>query len=470
MADLVLKNGRVVTQTLVVQGGVAVEGEKIVAIGPDSALGRGKQEIDMQGKVVFPGLFDPHVHLGMGDNIGEEKMRSDFETETKDAALGGVTLISTTSLIGGGSLLNLFDKSVACGDGRSYIDYHINTTVISREHCADIPKVFQKGGASYKFFWGYKGIQAGAFGLDQIGLTPDFFYLACQALARCGHPALAAIHAEDPWIRDLLAEEIKKQNRKDILTAWAEHSPYYSESIQLYVAATIAHQWGVPVYPVHVSAAHTVDTIQELQRKGIKIIAETLAAFLATTAPESDKRSLGALGKCQPPIRFEEDKERLWRGIKDCTIQVVGTDTVPYSKAFKTTPDFWDSQVGFNNYMNTTLPLMLTEGYHKGRIGLVELAKVLAENGCRTFGFYPQKGVIQVGADADLVIVDLDKEMTLGLDKKRGSSDYCIWEGVRVKGLPVMTFVRGRLVMQDGEIVDKRPAGTFIKHLRAIEW
>ena len=134
MADLVLKNGRVVTSTAVIQGGVAVEGGKVTAVGPDASLGRGRREIDVQGKVVFPGLFDPHVHLGMGDVIGEESMRSDFETETKDAALGGVTLLSTTSLLGKGSLVDQFERSRDCGQGRSYIDYHINTSVMTRQN------------------------------------------------------------------------------------------------------------------------------------------------------------------------------------------------------------------------------------------------------------------------------------------------------------------------------------------------
>jgi dihydroorotase-like cyclic amidohydrolase len=109
---------------------------------------------------------------------------------------------------------------------------------------------------------------------------------------------------------------------------------------------------------------------------------------------------------------------------------------------------------------------MLTEGYHKGRLNMVELAKAISENGCRAFGLYPRKGAIQPGADADLVVIDLEQETTLGLDKKRGSSDYCIWEGVQVKGVPVMTFVRGRLVAQDGEIVAEDPGGIFIPHQR----
>lgn len=468
MADLVLKNGRVVTSTAVIQGGVAIEDGKVIAVGPDASLGKGRREIDVQGKVVFPGLFDPHVHLGMGDVIGEESMRNDFETETKDAALGGVTILSTTSLLGKGSLVDQFERSRDCGRGRSFIDYHINTSVMTRQHCLEIPQIFARGGASYKFFWGYKGVQAQGFGLDEFGFTPDLFYLACRSLAQCGPPALAAIHAEDPWIREMLVGEIRKQGRKDLLTAWAEHSPDYAESIQLYSAAMIAHSWGVPLYPVHVSAAHTVDTIQDLLRRGIQIIGETVGGFLATTAPEADARGLGPLGKIQPPIRFERDKERLWQGLREGSIKVVGTDTVPYSRAFKTAVDFWDSRVGLNNYMNATLSLMLTEGYYKGRLSLTELAKAVSENGCRAFGLYPRKGAIQPGADADLVVIDLERETRLGLDKKRGRGDYCIWEGVPIKGVPVMTFVRGQLVAQDGEIVAERPQGAFVPHRRAL--
>jgi dihydropyrimidinase len=126
--------------------------------------------------------------------------------------------------------------------------------------------------------------------------------------------------------------------------------------------------------------------------------------------------------------------------------------------------DFWECRVGVNIQFADTLPLMWHEGINGGRISLTQLAEVTSANAARRYGLYPRKGAIQVGSDADLVVVDPDREMTLGVDRYRGLSDYSLWEGRKVKGAPVMTFLRGELVMEDGEIVATSPKGRHITH------
>lgn len=461
--DIVLKNGLVVTPSGVIRGGIAIEGEQIVGVGSGSSLGQAKREIDVDGMILFPGTFDPHVHFGISDRFGDDAMVEDFLRDTRDCLIGGVTTIATTTLIGQEPMLDLFDQAVACGTDHSWCDFKVTCVVNTLDQVAQIPAIAKKGGVSYKFFTGYAGAQAEAFGMNPDGITPAFFHAACEQLARCGPPTFAKIHAEDPHVRGILVDRLRASGRTDVLTAWAESSPEWAESVQVYTYGQIADQFRVPIYPVHISAAHTVETVKRLQAEGLNVVGETVAFFLNSTAPEMDAAGMGGKAKIQPPIRFEKDKERLWRGLKEGTLSVVGTDSLTYSSSFKTAGDFWDCRVGINLQVADTLALLFDEGVNKGRLDLLTLAKVSSENAAKLYGLYPKKGALAVGSDADIVVFDPDKDTTLGVGRMRSRADYSLWEGRRVKGLPVKTFLRGRLVMEDGEVVAERPGGRFVE-------
>lgn len=271
--DIVLKDGLIVTPSGVIQGGVAIEGEKIVGVGSDTALGPARREIALGGKIVLPGLFDPHVHFGVGDKIGDDSMAADFQYDSKDCLIGGVTTVATTTLISKDPLPDLFDRALRCGTGRSWCDFKVTSVVNTLEQARTIPAIVKKGGVSYKFFTGYVGEQAEGFGMNKEGITPSLFYEACKAMRESGPPAYPAIHAEDPYVRGILVDQLRKMGRSDCLTAWAESSPEWAESVQIYTFGLIANQWGVPLYPVHLSSAHSVDTVRNLHRQGVSIIA-----------------------------------------------------------------------------------------------------------------------------------------------------------------------------------------------------
>ena len=173
-------------------------------------------------------------------------------------------------------------------------------------------------------------------------------------------------------------------------------------------------------------------------------------------------RHVGIYGKIQPPIRYQSDQERLWKSINEGVVTAIGTDSIPYTSKYKDNRPFWETRPGLNIQTLDSLPLLMTEGIHKGRVNYETLAKVTSEGPARHFGMYPQKGAIQPGSDADIVIVDPDREFELGLERSKGNNNYSIWQGKQVKGMPVMTFLRGQLVAQEGEIVSD-PTG---QHLR----
>ncbi len=463
--DLVLKNGLVVTPSGPIRGGVAIAGERIVGVGADESLGAARREIDLQGKIVMPGLFDPHVHLGVAGKFGDDAMAADFQFDTRECLIGGVTTIATTTLIGREPLPELFSRALKCGEARSWCDFKVTCVVNTLDQVKQIPAVARQGGVSHKFFTGYIGEQAESFGMSKEGISPAFFYEACRAIGMAGRPVFPMIHAEDPYIRGILVDELRRSGRRDYLTAWAETSPEWAESLQIYTYGLIANQLGCPLYPVHISAAQSVDTIATLKSQGFPIVGETVAYFLSTTATEMDAKGAGAKGKIQPPIRFEKDRERLWRGIKDGTISVVGTDSLTYTASFKESGDFWDCRVGVNMQVADTLALLFDEAVNRRGIDLTTLSRVLSENAARMYGIYPKKGVVAVGSDADLAIVDPEAEVALGRHRYRGRTDYSLWEGRKVRGIPVMTFLRGELVMENGEIVAKKGSGRQVEQV-----
>jgi dihydropyrimidinase len=462
MYDVVIKNGLVVTPDKVVRGGLAIKGEKIVAIGEESTLGQADRVFDVEGKIIFPGIFDPHFHLGNGDAVGYDAMREDFFLESKEMAVSGITLFATTTLYGQEPLSESYDKTLACGQDNSFVDYKITCCVSIEDQVKGMADVAKRGCVDFKFFTGYKAKQAESLGMSAEGITLRTWYLACEEFARIGPPVFPKIHAEDPWVREILLERIRKEDRSDYLVAWAEHSPGYGENLQIYNFAVVAGQFRVPLYVVHVSAKESVGLIRYLRSQNIKIIAETTPAFLCGDARELESRKLGGRAKIQPPIRFREDNEALWQAVEDKEISIIGTDSLPYTTHYKDSVPFWDARVGLNCQVPATIPLMITEGYNKGRIDLVTMADILATNAAKLYGVYPRKGALQVGSDADIVVIDQDKKGVLSAKAYRGKSDFSIWEGREAAGFPVMTFLRGQLVAKDGELVAEKPAGRHI--------
>ena len=461
-SDIVLTNALVVTPSGTIRGGIEIAEGHIVAVADDHMLGQARRKIDLGGKIVMPGVFDPHVHFGLADKIGEDSMQADFDHATRDCLIGGVTTIATTTLLGREPLPALFDQALRCGTGHSWCDFKLTSVVNTTEQVRQIGPVTKQGGISFKFFTGYVGAQAEAFGMNKDGITPGFFYQACREIRAAGRPAFPMIHAEDPYVRGILIDELRRSGRADKLTAWAETSPDWAESLQIYTYGLIAREIGCSIYPVHLSAAESIDTVHELQAQGFPIVAETVSYFLSTSATEMDAKGMGGKGKIQPPIRFERDRHRLWRGIRDGTIAAVGTDSLTYSASFKESVDFWDCRVGVNLQVADSLPLVYDEAVNRQGVDLVTLAKVMSEHAARMYGIYPKKGAIVAGADADLVIIDPDKEATLGTARYRSGCDYSLWQGRKVRGLPVMTFLRGELVAQDGEVVASKPSGRHI--------
>jgi len=461
MADLTVRNGRVVTPQGVLRGGVAATGGVITHVAADSELPPGREDHDADGKVIFPGVIDPHTHMGVGDNWGPEKLESDFLTESQDAVSGGITTLVTTSVYGPTPRVPMVKQNIEAASRNSYVDFRITALMVTREHVEEIPDLVELGVRSFKYYWGYKGPQAASFGLSEDGCPTDLFWLACEKM-RDAHPrAFPMIHAEDPDIRYLLIERWQERDPEGGLVSWAYANPNILEPLQLAQAAWIAEEVGIPVYMVHVSSHEAVEMIREFKQKGWRTVGETLTAFLYWTADEADAKGVGAKGKVQPAIKFARDRDALWQGIRDGTITQIGTDHLMYTQD-AVGGNFWDKRVGLGPGLGTSLPAIITAGLNRNQITLEQMARVMAENVARQYDLYPAKGVLQPGSDADIVVFDPSRRRVAIGEELHSASKYTIFEGEELCGWPDRVYVRGQLVAEDGAIVAPGPSGRYV--------
>lgn len=456
--DLVVRDARVVTPSGTLRGGVACDDGVIVAVGADSTLPAGETEIDAGGDYCIPGLVDPHVHLGRRDAGYPEQLEIDFETETRGAIHGGVTC-----------LLNFVEQSdqyvpdlsffETVGEANSYVDFGYHMVMSHEHHIAEVPALAAAGVTSFKMFFNmYK--------YTDIDIEPCEADRVERVLSQVADipGAVGMFHAENAELQRECERRVRESGRND-LHAWADASPPEAEAMQIDQIGHLTAFTGGDSYVVHVSSAEGVDAVERWQDRGVQVAGETLVAFLANTVDEQ----LGVWGKVSPPLRGPRHQEALWAAIRRGVIDHVGTDHVATSKerremgAGQHGDHMWETPPGIQPGMEFLLPMMLTEGYNKNRITMERLVEVCASNNARKFGLYPRKGAIQVGSDADLVVVDTDATATIDDDffhtREPGWSSV---HGRNVRGLATHTVVGGELAVEHGDLLVEKGGREFL--------
>jgi len=448
MPQLTIINGEVlIPERGMVRAGLAIDEGKIVAIAKESVLPEGREIIDASGLVVMPGIIDPHVHLGFGH--GFEK---DCRTETRSALLGGVTTIGC--FIGGTCLHSqTFPELERIFNTQAFTDVFPHLCINTEEQRAEIPVyVNQFGVTSFKFFMfcipGYMPSQSNAFILNGL-----------RTIAKFSSYCLASIHAEEASI---LTEQWNNffRSGKKTLIEWAAHNPVEAEELGVIIAASLAAMSQCRVNIVHLATAAGLARIRALKRINPFITVETITLYLtlnclSEVAPEEARWS--------PAVRSSEDQEALWRGVEEGIIDTIGTDQdcVTREGLQKFIQDYGVS--GSSAVTPLLLPLLLTEGYHNRGIPLEKLISKITINPAQLWGIYPQKGTIAVGSDADLVLVDLNREFEVDYRKLFSVADWSLYQGKRLKGFPVMTIKGGEVVMKEGKILPEWGKGKRIK-------
>lgn len=438
--------GSVITDTMgLVKCDLAIDSGKIVGMFRPGDQIDAAETIDARHLVVFPGVIDPHVHFGLG-------APEDWTTESRSAAIGGVTMV-LNYIQKADSYLDVAPQERLRAEAESVIDFGLHLILMNDVHLAEVGRyVTELGIPSFKYFTNFKGEEGAYLGIE--GTDNGFFLALCQEVSKYGS-AVLAVHTENIEVVWRLAAELKASGR-DGLAAWTESRPDIVETHDMLSAFFFAEHTGAQLYIPHLSSALGLKAYREHHARGGRTYIETCPHYLTHTCASE----LGGLVKVNPPVRMPSDVEALWSGLFDGSIAVVGSDHNSRLRARKE-GSIWKASAGFPG-VATLLPVLLSEGHHKRGLPLEQVAKITSSNAARIFGLYPRKGAISIGSDADLTLVDVNKEVNIDSSKLGSHADYSIYEGWRLTGWPVGTMVRGKLVMRDGEILVDPGYGQFV--------
>jgi dihydropyrimidinase/dihydroorotase len=451
-ADLCVRNARVVTPSGTLDGGVAAADGSIVAVGADRNLPDADREIDAAGNYLIPGFVDPHVHWGLSRYEYEyhEGLEHDFETETRGAVHGGVTTV-VNFLLQPDPYLPDMDFFVEAGEQNSYIDFAYHAIVHNDHHFEEVEGLAEEGVRSFKIFFNWYKYASPELGIEHSDAGRVYDLLSTVADVPGG---VVMFHAENEDLAEERREEFQAAGRND-LEAWCESAPNICEAMQIEQIGRMTEMTDSRAYVVHMSTGEGVDICKRFQERGVNLHAETLPAFLTHTKDEED---LGVWGKISPPLRGEWSKKRLWQGLREGTVEYMGTDHCPHKMAFKEKDegkhgDVWDAIPGDNNGIEYFLPVMMSEGVNRNRISMERLVEVCCENNARRWGLYPRKGALVEGSDADMVVVDLEKSKVVDDDFYHTMEPrYSTMHGMELTGLPTHTIVGGEVVVEDDEL------------------
>ena len=454
--DTLIKNGKVVLPKVGVSDvDIAIKDGKIAAILERGADCQAKEVIDASGKYIFPGVIDPHVHWGCYQDMGV-----DTKLESAAAALGGCTTVLQYRRTPGPNFEPQYvNELLDVINPNTYIDWGLQLFITKQDHKNSVDvAVKEMGVSSFKFFTTERNVDVDIRGLKDSGIpepyTDGFMYESMEQLAKYNGNVVANIHPENIELTQTLAPRAKAAGEEG-LAAWDHVRPEMAEAETISRLAYFSSKTGCPVYCVHISGGEAADKVREAKAKGINIYGETTPHYLALNT----ESPCGVLAKVNPPIREKYNNDLLWAALSDGTLDTIGSDNCANLRSDKG-DSIWDAACGFTG-TGTILPVLLSEGYHKGTISLERSAEVTSYHVAKIFNM-PQKGKLQPGTDADLVIVDLDKEKVVDAKDLKGYSDFSVYEGMSLKGWPVATMLRGKIIAKDGDIVGE-PEGKYLK-------
>lgn len=455
--DLVVEGGTVLHETGQFVGSIGVRNGKIAALRSILASARltGRRSLDARGKLVLPGVVDAHVHMALG--AGRTRTADDFASGSMAGAFGGVTtMIDFATQARGESLLDAVKRRRALAEGRSAIDFSLHCAVTdwNQKTRKEMKSVVEYGIPSFKLFMAYE---------DRGWMADDGFLFEClEEAARLN--ALVGVHAENPrliasFTRRALASGASVGRGAALHAA---SRPNVTESEAVARAAYLASVCMAKLYIFHLSTREGCELVEQWNKRGYPVFAETCPQYLVLDQSALGKVDGHLLASC-PPLRKRADRAYLWEALERKAIDVVATDHCSFTRAAKNTwrGDFRRIPYGLPG-IETALPLVFTRGLGK-EISLRTLVDVLAANPAKIFGLYPRKGVIRVGSDADLVVVDPGREFKVTARALHMRSDYSPYEGMRLRGFPVATILRGEVIQQEGRFLGKAGGGMFLK-------
>ncbi|MFQ5998624.1 MAG: dihydroorotase family protein, partial [Candidatus Bathyarchaeia archaeon] len=428
---------------------IAINKGKILAIGHDSHLPKAKTTFKANGRLVMPGVIDGHTHLWEPGWT----YREDFRTGTRGAAKGGITTVLEHPLSNPPTIdAKTFRGKRKLAEKKAVVDFGLDGGVIPGS-ALNVRGMWQERAVAVKMFMCYS-VKEFPYVMD------GDMYVALQQIAKVN--GLALIHAENDFILSYNEKRLKAAGRKDYLSH-IEWRPDIAEIEASQRAVFFLEQTGARGIIVHESLPEVVDIVNQGKKRGVKVYSESCPHYFYLTTDDLKKK--GPWMKCAPPIRDKSKVARMREMLAAGYIDLVGSDHAPFMKEEKEKgeDDMWICPNGLPGN-ETMLPLMLT-GVNDGWVPIERVVQVFCENPARAYGIYPRKGAIQPGADADLVVVDMKKQVVVKGEEIEAKCHWSPFDRRKIKGVPVMTMVRGKPVYQDEEIVAKPGYGKFMPRL-----
>jgi allantoinase len=428
-----------VTADDVVRGGVAVRSGKIAEVVSGDRTVAAAEVVDAGGKLLMPGLVDGHVHF----NEPGRKQWEGYRTGTRAAAAGGITTVLEMPLNATPPTIDVAKLAAKREAVRSesIVDYAQWGGLVA-DNLSDLEGLMADGVVGCKAFMS-------ASGVDFERVDDGLLYAGLELAGEAG--SVIGVHAENEHLTALLAKRLRDAGRTD-RAAWPESRPPEAEVEAIRRACYLARIARGNLHVVHVSTAGGLAEISREKLEGTSVTAETCPHYLFFDS--SDFERLGPVAKCAPPLRPRDEVEALWEAVLAGHVDTIGSDHSPclWADKEKGLDDVWQAWGGISG-LQTMLPALLTEGVHRRGLALPALVRMTATSPARIFGLYPEKGAIAPGADADLVIVDPDREWTLEADRLMYRNRHSAYVGSSFRGAVTRTLVRGRTVYLDGEVV-----------------
>ena len=456
--SLIIKDGRIITASDDYVADVYCDNGTIVAIGKDLPSHRFQAErtIDAAGQYVIPGGIDVHTHLNMP--FGGTTSADDFESGTIAAAFGGTTSIVDFAIqYRGQTMRHALDDWRKRADGKAVIDYgfHMIVTELEDAGLGEMDHMVRNEGiTSFKLFMAYPGV----FMVDDATIF--------RALRRTGeNGGLVCMHAENGGVIDELVKEALRKGE----TAPKYHAltrPPTAEGEATGRAIALSEMAGVPIYIVHLSAAHALEKVKQARDMGLPAYAETCPQYLFLSYENYEEADFGgAKYVMSPPLRDKWHQDVLWKGLAKNDLQVISTDHCPFCMADQKIlgkDDFSKIPNGAPG-IETRLTLVHDGGVRHGRISMNRFVELCSTTPARMFGLFPRKGTIAVGSDADIVVFDPNRKATLGVKTLHMKVDYNPYEGRTVQGSPTTVICGGEVVIDGDRFVGRKGAGRFLK-------
>lgn len=443
--DTAIRGGTIVTAEESYEGTVVIDDGIIAGILDSEASVDADQIVDATGKHVLPGGVDPHVHMmDPGDTE-----REDFQTGTAAAAAGGITTVGEH---------HRTDPTVLTADiltdKRDYLSdkARVDFGLLAGGHPDNIDEVSDLetvGTLAYKSF------TCDVHGVPALQ-SADMHKLFAEVASVGG---ISMIHPEDELMLNANEERIREQGRTDgsLIPEWRSKD---AEQVAVSTTLQIAKQTGVPFWFAHLSHPELVDQVNHAKDQGVEVYAETCPHYLYLTREDVERDA--PYTTFTPPAREEADREEMWNRLANGEIDMVNADHAPATKEQKAQGEdnVFEAPFGIPG-VETVLPLLLN-GVNQGKVSLARIVDVFSTKPAKILDLYPQKGAIQPGSDADLVIVDMSKERTLRDEEVVAKCGWTPFDGLTIQGVPESTFVRGEPVVRDSEVVGEPGYGEFV--------